>query len=315
MNFKNGNKSGLRNRNTKDSCSANPGLKKTNASGGISGNLNGGVKKGSYCANNGKNVQKENNHLPTHLSPGNFTFSSKFSSLLNLKPQSPTKFDSKIEKVELSRDHSIKSVINPSNSSNNLTEYEENEKKLKDIIQTYCHTVRKNEGAGVNTLFKIRTVLLNWLKDSEQDNLEYTKFMTEKKIKYLLKNKEKMEAKVKLLESELNNLKTRKVELEPLLEEYASYETEELEQEIERFANSWEIRTGKSKKMMEMFEEKKKALPLLKEFNTIKEQEVLKTKEKNEMEKICKNSCQTLGFLSNYYKNLRKKIDNLSCVK
>ncbi len=95
---------------------------------------------------------------------------------------------------------------------------------------------------------------------------------------------------------------------------YISYETEELEQEIERFSNSYEIRLGKSTKMLEKFEEMKKMLPLLKEYNTIKEQEISKTKEKNEMEKICKNSCQTLGFLSNYYKNLRKKINELSIV-
>lgn len=190
---------------------------------------------------------------------------------------------------------------------------EEQIKKLKETIQHYSQYVRKNEGAGVNTLFKVRTVLLNWLKDSDQDNLEYSKFMTEKKIKYLLKNKEKCDSKIKQLETELSNIKLKKANLNNIIGDiYITYETEELEQEIERFSNSYEIRSGKSAKMIEKFEFMKKILPSVKEYNQIKEQEINKTKEKNEMEKINKSSLQTLGFLTNYYRNIRKKINDLT---
>jgi hypothetical protein len=245
---------------------------------------------------------KDSNH---HHSPSNLTFSNKFSNLLNLNPHSPL-----LNKLEI--DINNDQMNNGINSSLSNKEYEENEKKLKETLHLFANNVRRNEGGSVNTLFKIRTVLLNWLKDSEQDNLEYSKFMTEKKIKYLLKNKEKLEARIKNLENDLINIKNRKPELESILGEYISYENEELEQEIERFANSYEIRSGKSTQMIQMFEKKKRVLPFLKEYNSIKEQEISKNKEKIEMEKICKNSLQTLGFLSNYYKNLRKKINDLS---
>lgn len=192
-----------------------------------------------------------------------------------------------------------------------IKDFEENEKKLKDSLSMFQMTIRKNEGAGINTLFKVRSLLLNWLKDSENDNLEYTKFMTEKKMKYLLKNKEKIDNKTKALDIELFSLKNKKIELEGILGEiYITYETEELTKEINQFANSWEIRSGKSKKMLEKFEEMKRMLPIVKEFNQIKEQESNKLNEKKECEKILKGSNQTLGFLSNYYKNLRNKIND-----
>ncbi|MBQ2504210.1 MAG: hypothetical protein II528_07795, partial [Lachnospiraceae bacterium] len=73
---------------------------------------------------------------------------------------------------------------------------------------------KKSEGASLNTLFKLRSILINWLKDSDQD-LEYTKFMTEKKLKYLMKNKEKSEARIKVLDSELKVINARKEELDP----------------------------------------------------------------------------------------------------
>ena len=183
------------------------------------------------------------------------------------------------------------------------------ENKLKESLHLYAHHIKKNDGASVNTLNKVRSVLLTWLKDSEQDNLEYNKFMTEKKIKYIMKNKEKSELKIKNLEVELISFKNRKPELEFLLQdEYLNYEVDELTQDIERFANSWEIKNGKSKKMIEKLQEMKVKLPLVQEFNSIKEQEQTKLNEKKELKKIIQGSTQTLGFLSNYYKNLKKKI-------
>lgn len=194
-----------------------------------------------------------------------------------------------------------------------LEENEESEKKLKEKIALYSQTIRKNDGASANTLFKIRSLLVNWLKDSEQDNLEYSKFMTEKKIKYLLKNKEGMESKMKFLEMELDNLKQRKIELESQIGNiYMNYELDDLETEITLFENCNEIRSGKPSRMLDQYEEMRRVYPLLKEYIQIKENENTKFKDKIEIEKIAKNSLETLGFLSNYYKNLRKKIQDLN---
>ena len=132
------------------------------------------------------------------------------------------------------------------------------ENKLKESLHLYAHHIKKNEGASVNTLNKVKEVLLTWLKEPEPDNMEYNKFKTGKKIKYIIKNKEKSEFKIKNLEVELISIKNRKSDLEFLLQdEYLNYDEDELAQDIERFSNSWEIKNGKSKKMIEKYEEMK----------------------------------------------------------
>ena len=195
-------------------------------------------------------------------------------------------------------------------------EFDENEKKLKDSLFNYHQIISKNEGGSVNTLFKLRSILLNWLKDSEQENLEYSRFITAKKIKYLLKNKEKLEARHKVLEIEIINFKNKIPELENTLGDmYLGYDIEELKQEISSLSQSYEIKNKKSQMMIKKLEEMEAMLPILVDYNNAKQQEILKIEEKKEIEKICKGSNQTLGFLSNYYKNLKIKImesNNLS---
>ena len=103
----------------------------------------------------------------------------------------------------------------------------ENDKKLKESLQIYNNIFRRNESTNVNSLLKLRSILINWLKDSDQD-LVYSKFMTEKKIKYLLKNKEKMESRIKILDNELNSILNRKNELEQILGDlYINYDEED----------------------------------------------------------------------------------------
>jgi hypothetical protein len=46
------------------------------------------------------------------------------------------------------------------------------------------------------------------------------------------------------------------------------------------------------------------------ENTKIKEKEIPKLNEKKELEKIIKSTNQTLIFLSNYYKNIKKKINS-----
>ena len=186
----------------------------------------------------------------------------------------------------------------------------ENDKKLRDSLQLYNNIFRRNEGASTNTLLKLRSILVNWLKDSDQD-LVYTKFMTEKKIKYLYKNKEKMENRIKILENELNIIQKRKDELNNILGDlYVNYDEDELKEDISRFEKSHEVKSGKKTKTAEKLEEMKKMLPYVFENTKIKEKEIPKLNEKKELEKIIKSTNQTLIFLSNYYKNIKKKINS-----
>lgn len=245
-------------------------------------------------------------HSPNNNSNLAFTFSSKFKD--NTPPQHNISSG-------IFQNHN-QSQTQPQVQENVVSEYDikqmnENDKKLKESFQLYNNIVKKNEGTSLNTLFKIRTILINWLKDSDQD-LEYSKFMTEKKIRYLLKNKEKMEGRIKVLEGELTTILDRKKELENILGDlYVNYEEDELKLDINRFENSYEVKSGKCTKTLEKLEEMKKMLPLVSEMGKIKESESQKSTEKKELERIIKSSNQTLMFLSNYYKNIKRKINEL----
>lgn len=224
--------------------------------------------------------------------------------------------DNKIK--EIKKESNIK-MAPPSNNINNNdnnnkddnfnNQLKENDKKLRDTLQAYNNINKKSEVSSINTLFKLRSILINWLKDSDQD-LEYTKFMTEKKLKYLMKNKEKSEARIKVLDSEIKALNARKEELEKTLGEiYSFYDEEGLREDIKRFENSNEVKSGKFSKTLEQLETMKKMLPFVIEYGKVKDDRIKKYNEKKELEKIVKSSGQTLVFLGNYYKNIKKKIN------
>ena len=219
--------------------------------------------------------------------------------------------DNKIK--EIKKETNLK-MTPPSNNNNNKddnfnNQLKENDKKLRDTLQAYNNINKKGDGSSLNTLFKLRSILINWLKDSDQD-LEYTKFMTEKKLKYLMKNKEKSEARIKVLDSEIKALNARKEELEKTLGEiYSFYDEEGLREDIKRFENSNEVKSGKFSKTLEQLETMKKMLPFVIEYGKVKDNRTKKHNEKKELEKIVKSSGQTLVFLSNYYKNIKKKIN------
>ena len=251
--------------------------------------------------NKGPSLPIENISNNTQKNNFAFTFSNKFKD--TQPPQIP------ISSSIFPNPQTQLQDANP--SEYDIKQMNENDKKLKESLQLYNNLVRKNEGAGINTLFKIRTILINWLKDSDQD-LEYSKFMTEKKIRYLLKNKEKMESRIKSLESDLVGITERKKELENILGDlYVNYEEDELKTDINRFETSYEIKSGKCSKTKEKLEEMKKMITYVSEMGKVKENESQKSTEKKELERILKSSNQTLVFLSNYYKNIKKKISEL----
>ena len=194
-------------------------------------------------------------------------------------------------------------------SDNISNQLKERDQKLKSSLQAYKNNNKKNDNTSLNTLYKVRGILLNLLKDKEQD-LEYSKFITEKKLKYMMKNKDKSENRIKVLESELKVVITRIEELEKTLGEiYIFYDEEELKEDIKRFENSNEIKSGKFSKTLEQLETMKKMLPFVSEYGKAKDKKHKILSEKKELEKIIKNSGQTISILNNYYKNIKKKIN------
>ena len=223
---------------------------------------------------------------------------------------SQNKYNSKSSRKRSVPSYNIKEENNGINSENDfIKQMKENDKKLKESLQIYNNIFRRNESANVNSLLKLRSILINWLKDSDQD-LVYSKFMTEKKIKYLLKNREKMESRIKILDNELNSISNRKNELEQILGDlYINYDEEDLKNDIERFEKSHEVKSGKQSKTLDKLLEMKKMLPYVIENGKNKENEIQKQNEKKELERIIKSSNQTLIFLSNYYKNIKRKMN------
>ena len=222
---------------------------------------------------------------------------------------SQNKYNSKSSRKRSVPSYNIKEDNNGINSENDfIKQMKENDKKLKESLQIYNNVFRRNENTNVNTLLKLRSILINWLKDSDQD-LVYSKFMTEKKIKYLLKNKEKMESRIKTIENELNTILNKKNELEQILGDlYINYDEEDLKNDIQRFENSHEVKSGKPSKTLDKLNEMKKMLPYVIENGKIKDNENNKINEKKELERVIKSSNQTLIFLSNYYKNIKRKM-------
>ena len=201
-------------------------------------------------------------------------------------------------------------ILNHISYSENMdNKINENDIKLQKSLQAYKNINKKNDSTSLNTLYKLRSILLNLLKDKEQD-LEYSKFMTEKKLKFLIKNKEKSENRIKEIESELKIIDKRKEELEQNLGEiYCFYDEDELKEDIKRFENSNEVKSGKFSKTLEQLETMKKMLPFVSEYGKIKDKQKKILNEKKELEKFIKNSGQTISTLNNYYKNIKKKIN------
>ena len=258
------------------------------------------ISKDNYINNNiiNLNDNKDNNNKKTNKI-----------NLINIKINDKNKDEKKDIKENQLNLLSVTAPSQPVNDENFDIQLKENDKKLRDTLQAYNNMNKKSDGASLNTLFKLRSILINWLKDSDQD-LEYTKFMTEKKLKYLMKNKEKSESRIKVLDSEIKTINVRKEELEKILGEiYIFYDEEGLKEDIKRFENSNEVKSGKFSKTLEQLETMKKMLPYVSEYGKIKESKTKKYNEKNELEKIVKSSGQTLVFLSNYYKNIKKKIN------
>ena len=126
----------------------------------------------------------------------------------------------------------------------------------------------------------------------------------------MIKNKERSENRIKIIDSELNVVDIRKEELEKILGEiYCFYDEEELKEDIKRFENSNEVKSGKFSKTLEQLETMKKMLPFVSEYGKVKDKRNKILGEKKELEKIIKNSSQTISILNNYYKNIKKKIN------
>lgn len=186
--------------------------------------------------------------------------------------------------------------------TNPIKNFEDRDKRLKDLISALAST-KKPEGSAYSTLYSIRNSLVGWVKENEND---YNLFITEKKIKYLLKHKDRLEGIVKSLEPSIIRMQSRKEELDSKLGDlYCYYDYRELRMEIEKLENSYEIKQSKSKKAIEKLEEMKLKLPLVKEQNHIKYTLDLKSLELENAENNLASTFSNLKGVVKFYKSLK----------
>ena len=255
--------------------------------------------------------QPKNQINPINQSPTSPTLN-KVVSIGDIKKLSPPNTKNPAEEITLNSIaiHTYKEMRNPSEEKT-FQEFCENDNKIKELCTNYNNLKTKGD-VTTNSLIKLRSVLVNWLKEDNTDNNQngqYELYTTEKKIKYLMHNIENLKHKQINLERELIILNKRKPELIELLgDEYENYDYEELVEDVQRFEESNEIKFGKSSKMKEKLEKMKEMLIFVKEFKTLKNQLLHKQAEKEEAENICKNTNITITHLINYYKNIKNKI-------
>jgi hypothetical protein len=201
--------------------------------------------------------------------------------------------------------------------------FEDEDKKLISLLKNYDSRVLHKSSHSNSFILALRSKLIHWLKKPEasesenlsnglEKNLLYEKFMTQKKMIYLLRNKKHSEKKISKLESDLILIKESKTNLEELIGDiYVHYSFHELEEEITRLSNCYEFRSGKSKKMRENVEHMKSILPHVKVYHNYKESISNISDEIKEILKIIEWSSQTWQFLCNYKESLNLKLDKL----
>ena len=154
---------------------------------------------------------------------------------------------------------------------------------------------------------------MGWIK--EGNLIYYNKYITKRKIKYLYKNIKNNEDKIKNLKKEILLLKNKIEQCNKILGMlYCNYDEEDLKEDIKRFEKSYEVTSGKNKKTIEQLACMKKMLPFVAENGKYKELLSKKINEKNDLEAIIKGSNQSLFFLSNFYKNIKKKIEKINQI-
>lgn len=186
-----------------------------------------------------------------------------------------------------------------------INEIDDQSAKLKESLTNYL-SMKKID--NTQTLKKVNNILINWLRDSPHE-LEYHKFSTEKKIRYSLRHKERHEAKIKVLESEIQQMMAKQSEIiKQLGDLFSNYEYNELEMDIERLSKSNDIRAGLSNRMSQRLEEMKMMLPIVKEKGELKQSIRSKLQQKINSERINQNINVTLHSLISYLKNIKRKI-------
>lgn len=199
---------------------------------------------------------------------------------------------------------------------NEYPHYTDSERKLKESLTLFYNTSQKIDKSDklerINTnsnylLQKLRNSLMKWVKTKENDENDYNKFITQKKIKYLLSHKEKLEFNIKKLRSEITKITTKQIELENYLgDAYSYYNYEDLKEEITGMENLYEVKNNLNIKMVEQCETMKKKLPFIKENCKLKFLFGVKKMEKDNCENEFLNTLNNLKYLITFYKNLKK---------
>lgn len=182
-----------------------------------------------------------------------------------------------------------------SNLSYNNADYDKYDRKIKDLVGMLSNK-------KLDTVVNIRNSLLNWLKSGENKESEYNKFITEKKIRYMLKQKDKYSQKLKAIEIEVDMYQCKIEENEKKLGDlYCYYNYKELKEDISRM-EIYELKGNKNPKIVEKYEEMKQKLPIVKEQSKLKYYYESKLNEKDTLEKFLSNTKSTLRSLICFYK-------------
>ena len=207
-----------------------------------------------------------------------------------------------LKSPQIKLNNKVKQIIN---HSINISNFEKADKTLKESIIAISQ-LNKTKSTTLNNIVTIRNIMINWVKEGETGDADYNKFITEKKIKYLLKHKDKYKTKLKIIEFELNQHLTKLQETNKSLGDmYISYDYVELKEDIYRLENSYEVKTAKKDKIIQKLEEMKGKLLLVKLQNQLKFTIANKKIEKNSIEKNIHSTNSNLNSIVSYYKSLK----------
>ncbi len=197
----------------------------------------------------------------------------------------------------------IFSNVQNNKSSNSPNSISKMDKKLKENIISMIN-IKKT--SSLYHLKNIRNCALKWLKEGENGEVDYNKFITEKKIKYLLKHLETTNSKLKIINFELEQHKHKLEEVNLQLGDlFINYDYKELKDDIQREDTSYDVKVAKKERVIEQLEVKKNKLPFVKIQSQLKYVIELKSIEKTNLQKNMNCTKNNLKAIVNYFKNIK----------
>lgn len=180
-----------------------------------------------------------------------------------------------------------------------------NSKLIDKTLLNSIISISTMNSNSISSLIYLRNNCIKLIKDNDNGNMEYNKFITEKRLKYLIRHYKEYRNKQKLIEFEIKQHSLKLNEISNRLGDlYINYNYKELKEDILRMESSYEVKQLKERVVFKLNEMKSK-LPMVKEFNKLKY--VVNTK-KCELSATIQNNKQTKGNINSliiYYKNIK----------